>query len=444
VTKSLAQGPAAPCDRASPARRQRLAHLARLLLGPLAALALIPVLLTELHLFSVHDLVGSAIPDTIYLEHAAQGLVRGHQPYAAGFLTWPDSRLAFVYPPLSLLLAVPPLLAGSDYSFGLALELLLLTLAGLWLLHRGCRWAGISFPVALISGLLMVAVGLTLVTRLDGLQGLALAGAALALRGRRVALAVALVALAVLVKETAVVVALPVLVWALWPADGTGWREGLGRRLGAVVLGLSPAVLLLVGFVAWSGGSVLPAAFASLNRGVEVESVPATLAGLLRPLFPLRSFVGKLASTQVHGAEVGWIAAAVAVAGVLALIWGSFHFARAQRQPATAIAFSLAAGLAASPVLSPQYLLALMPVLVLAAGTEAGRRRGNLLLLSALGMALLTQAEFPYLFGSVASLAPWGTGLVAARNLLLIATAVNLVRPDQDHASIAAPVPVAP
>jgi hypothetical protein len=361
----------------------------------------------------------------------------------AGFLTSPDSHAAFVYPPLSLLLAVPPLLAGSDYSLGLALELLLLTLAGLWLLHRGCQRAGISFPVALIAGILLIALGPILVTRLDGLQGLALAGAALALRGRRAALAVALVALAVLVKETAVVAALPVLAWALWPAEGTSWQEGLGRRLGAVALGLAPAALLLLGFVVWSGGGVLHAASASLNRGVEIESVPASLSSLLRPLYPLGHYIGRLASVQVAGAEVGWVAAAVAGVGVVALIWGSVHFARAQRQPATAIAFALAVGLAASPVLSPQYLLALMPVLVLAAGTEAGRRRGNLLLLSGLGLALLTQVEFPYLFSSAASLAPLGTGLVAARNLLLIATAVNLARPDRGHAFAPTPVTVA-
>jgi hypothetical protein len=51
-----------------------------------------------------------------------------------------------------------------------------------------------------------------------------------------------------------------------------------------------------------------------------------------------------------------------------------------------------------------------------------------MLLAGCLVMALLTQAEFPYLFSSVAKLAPLGTAIVAVRNLLLIATAVTLAR----------------
>jgi hypothetical protein len=88
----------------------------------------------------------------------------------------------------------------------------------------------------------------------------------------------------------------------------------------------------------------------------------------------------------------------------------------------------MAVGLATTPVLSPQYLLALVPVLALAAGSEAGRAWGRMLLAACLAMALLTQAEFPYLFGSVAKLDPAGTAIVALRNLLLVAIAFGLAR----------------
>jgi hypothetical protein len=49
-------------------------------------------------------------------------------------------------------------------------------------------------------------------------------------------------------------------------------------------------------------------------------------------------------------------------------------------------------------------------------------------LAACLTLALLTQAEFPYLFGSVAKLDPLGTGIVALRNLFLIAIAIGLAR----------------
>lgn len=411
-------------------------RVARSLLLPLAALALIPVLLTELRVFSIHDLVGSTIPDTIYLQHAAQGLVQGHLPYAPNFLTPPDARLVFVYPPISLLLAVPPLLAGSDYSFAFAVELMLLLGAGLWALHLVCHRVGIHFPVAFTTGLLLIAVGPVLVTRFDGVQGLVLTGAALALRSKRMALAVALVTVAALVKETVVVAAVPVLVWALWPTEGANWTRGLGRRLAAVGLGLVPAALVLLAFAVWSSGRMFAAAGASLHRGVEVESVPATISYLMQPIFRLTSSMGSLGSDQVAGVQVPWVAAAVAAAGVVALVWGAVHFVREGRHPATAIAFALAVGLAATPVLSPQYVLALVPVLVLAAVTEFTWARGRLLLLEGLLLALLTQAEFPYLFLSVTQLDPLGTTIVAVRNLVLIAVAVTLVRDPAEPALV--------
>ena len=344
-----------------------VARAVRLLIAPLAALALLPVLLTELHVFSLHDLVGSAIPDTIYLEHAAEGLVRGHMPYGPDFLTKPDRPLVFVYPPLTLVLSIPPLLAGTHYSFGFAVELLLFLVLGLWLLYRACQRLGIAFPVALAAGLLLIAMGPVVGTRLDGLQGRALAGAALALRSRRMALAVALVTLAVLVKEPVAVAVLPVVVWAIWPRDGQTWRQGLGQRLGAVALGLVPAAVLVLAFAVWSRGNVFSAASTSLHRGVEIESIPATISYLLSPIFKLTSYGGSLGSQQVSGSQVALVAALVAVIGVAALIWGSLHFAREGRRPATALAFAIAVGLATTPVLSPQYLLALVPVLALAA-----------------------------------------------------------------------------
>lgn len=397
---------------------------------PLAALALIPVMLTELHLFSIHDLVGATVPDTIFFEHAAQGLMQGHLPYGANFLTAPDSSLVFVYPPISLLLAIPPLLAGSRYSLGLALEMLLLLGAGLWLLDRYRRQAGVAFPIALASAALLLALGPLVVTRMDGIQGLALAGAALALRSRRLALAVGLVALAALVKETVVVALLPVVLWALWPEQGHRWAQGLGRRTASVALGLLPAAVLLGIFGVWSKGRVLSAAITSVHRGVEVESFPATISYLTHWIWPVTVYTGRLGSQQISGRQVSLVAGVLVVSGAAALVWATVRLVRERRRPAAAMAVAIAIALVTTPVLSPQYLLALMPVLVLAAATEFGGARANRLLLLGAAVALLTQVEFPYLFGSVVSLSPVGMGIVAVRNLLLMAIAVGLVRSD--------------
>ncbi len=411
----------------------------------LAVLGLLPVLLTEARLLPIHDLVGATIPDVFYLDHAAQGLLMGHAPYAAGFLAAPDGKLQFIYPPLSLLLTFPPLLFGRLYTVGFSLEVLLLVVAGLLLLDHGARRSGLGFPLALIVALFLAAIGPLLVTRVDALQGLLLAGAALALRGRRQALAVALVAIAVLIKETALVAAVPLVAWLIWAGPGRSWAQRLGSALRVLGIGLLAPLVLVVVFLVWSGGGLVGSSLASLSRGIEIESVPATIAALLRPLFPLTTYVGKLGSDQIRGQELGVLAVSVAVAGLVALVWGSVHLARERRRPATALAFAIAISLASTPVLSPQYLLALLPPLAVAAVTEAGPRRRLQLLLGGLLLALLTQVEFPYVFDSVASLGAAGTWLVAVRNLVLVMVAVLLVLPSREPLPAAgeavAPVP---
>lgn len=52
-----------------------------MLWAPLLVLATVPLLLTEAGFFTLHDLVGSAILDVIYLSHGAFGLAHGHVPY---------------------------------------------------------------------------------------------------------------------------------------------------------------------------------------------------------------------------------------------------------------------------------------------------------------------------------------------------------------------------
>jgi hypothetical protein len=85
-------------------------------------------------------------------------------------------------------------------------------------------------------------------------------------------------------------------------------------------------------------------------------------------------------------------------------------------------------GLSATPVLSPQYLLDLLPVLAVAACMEMPSKQGAWLLLMGLAVALLTQAQFPYLFSSVVRLAPPGLIVLLVRNVTLLAVSVVLIR----------------
>lgn len=409
-------------------RADPLVRLLRLLPVPLLVLAGLPLLLTELGLFPLHDMVGSAVPDVVYLGHAAFGLAQGHVPYRAGFMTYPDQGITFLYPPLTLLLALPPVLAGSHYyPVAFAAEVLVLVLAGSALLGGAASRSGVRAPIWLVTLVLLLAVGPVLLTRLDGVQGLLIAGSALALTRRRYRLAVASVALAVLVKETALVAAAPVLAWTLLSsgAQGRPWRQ----RLADVGVGILPALALAAVFAAWSGGAEVSAAFTSVHRGLEIESLAGSLAILLRPFYPAHSYIGSLASVQLAAADAGSLAATTSALGVVAVLGGAVAFARQGRHPATAVAFCVAAGLCATPVLSPQYILGLLPVLALAVCTELPRERAVPVLLLALLAALLTQAVFPYLIGQLASLSPLGVVPVVARNLVLLVLAGMLSAP---------------
>lgn len=415
----------------------------RILWAPLLLLATVPLLLTEAGSFSIHDMVGVASLNVIYLSHAAFGLVHGRTPYLPNFMTYPDQHLTFLYPPLTLLLGLPPVLAGSQYPVAFSIEILILILVGSWALGATTRRFGISAPVGLGTAVLLLAAGPALLSRVDAVQGLLVAGAAMALVRRRNVWAVALVALAVLVKETALLAAVPVGLWCLAPDPEES--VPLRRRLQQVGLGLLPAVLIFGSVAAWSHGGEVTAAFVSVHRGLEIESLPASVAIVLGHLFHVRAYLGRLASWQLATSLAGLLAGVFSVLGAMVIIGGSVWFARQHRHPATAISFCVAVGLCATPVLAPQYLLDLLPVLVVAASLEFSVWRGAQLIVAGLLMALLTQAEFPLFFDSVVRLQPLGVSLLLARNLLLVATAILLTRPTDTLSAVSpAPRPASP
>ena len=402
-----------------PVRAMRLAVL------PLLLLAVGGLLPTELHWVRTQDLILGAIADVIYLGHGAFGLIHGHVPYAPHFMTYPDQRLTYLYPPLTLLITLPPVLAGKAYTAAFSLEMLLLALVGAWLLGRHARRLGAIAPVGPITFVMLLATGPVLLTRVDGVQGLLVGGSCLALiRGRR-SWAIALVALACLVKETAVLAAVPVGLWCLLPDPDR--PDGLGTRLKEIGVGLLPALAIFSAFLVWSHGAEVTSALASVHRAMEIESVAASLAIALSHFFPVHPYLGKLASWELRTSDASLLALLATLGGGCVITVGSLLFARQHRRPATAIAFAVAVGLCATPVLSPQYLLDLVPVLVLACCLELPRRWAERLLWMLLAALLLTQAEFPYLFIWVVRLEPGGVLLLFARNALLVLIAAALL-----------------
>lgn len=399
----------------------RIMQVLLLFLIALAAGALLP---TEFGLLARHSAVQSTIGDVAYFAHAARGLLQGHTPYRSGFLSRPDQSLPYLYPPLTLLLALPPIAAGNEYTAAFSLEILILSLLACAVLGHFARRLGLGAPVGLTAAVLIVATGPVWLTRVDSLQGLLVAGSALALAGGRRTVAVALVAIACLVKETALLAAVPVGVWCLAPDRGNvlPWP----KRVRELLWGLTPALLIFTLFLVWSRGGEVSSSLTSVHRGMELESIPASVALALSHFVPVHVYRGALASEQLRGSDVSILAILAISLGSVIIAAGSILLALGHRHPATAIAMAVAVGLCATPVLSPQYLLDLLPVLAVVGYVETPKAWGVRLILLGLLLAILTQAEFPYLFGSVVALQPSGLAVLLLRNALLILVAAIL------------------
>jgi hypothetical protein len=118
-------------------------------------------------------------------------------------------------------------------------------------------------------------------------------------------------------------------------------------------------------------------------------------------------FRGQLGNMLLGGPDLHLSLAMILFVCIGALVtglvaWRAYH---QQIGAGTAVAAVVVAALVATPVLSPQYLGALLPCLVLAAAELGYPQRGRLLCLG-LAMALLTQLEFPYLWLSAVALHP--------------------------------------
>jgi hypothetical protein len=180
-----------------------------------------------------------------------------------------------------------------------------------------------------------------------------------------------------------------------------------------LLAGTGPAVL---GFLRYQG-----------ERGLQIESSYASVLLLLRSLFSLDLY--HHFTHHAHDVAGPAAAAVVRVARVLhpAAVLAVTILVHRRRLPvATAFAAILAAALAASAVFSPQFLLWLLPLSLLAGADEAGAR--NTLMRLWLGLGLLTTLVFPILYNHLIALRPGPILLLFTRNAALVGLAVWLLR----------------
>jgi glycosyl transferase family 87 len=206
------------------------------------------------------------------------------------------------------------------------------------------------------------------------------------------------------------------------------WRRA-GRREALTCLGIASAVIAAVflPFVVLSPGGVWDSLSVQLRRPLQVESLGSALLLAAHHVFG----VGVTADTShgsqnLAGSAADVMAIGSTVAQFVALLWIWSAFARgpaSQELLVRASAAALCAFIAFGKVLSPQFLIWLIPVVPLVRG-----RRGlwaSALLAAAL---VLTQLWFPFRYFRLAIDFEQGLSfLLLARDLALVALTVVLI-----------------
>jgi hypothetical protein len=334
---------------------------------------------------------------------AGEAVLRGEVPYRDFFLEYPPGSLpAFVLPAL-----LSSGKAGYISAFSSEMALVLVATLALTALTARRIWGAWITPGATLAAgaILLYPVA---VTRYDAVVALSLAGAAFCatLDRRYLVLAYASLGLGAAAKLAPALATLPL------SAFQRGAARGYAIFFAVLAIFFAPALLLGGGF---AGSFVYHA-----DRGLQAESLTASVLMQLGQVSGVLFEYGAF-EAQGRGVELA-SELSLPVTGVLLLATAFFMYRAHRRGTAGQSAFPryaaalILAFMLGSKVLSPQYVVWLLPLLPLSAGGALG------LVLSALFLATcyLTTQVFPVHYDDLLNLRFPGPQLLLARNLLLV------------------------
>ena len=335
---------------------------------------------------------------------AGEAILRGEVPYRDFFIEYPPGSLPVFVPPalFSADKAGYTSLFTSEMALVLAATLLLTALAARRL--RGLH-AWISPALVFVAGAL--ALYPVAVTRYDAVAALTLALAALFATpgGRYLGLAYASLGFGAAAKLVPAIATLPLA--------SKGAVRGYKIFFAVLVLFFAPFALV-------GGGGLLESFAYQADRGLQVESLAASV---LMELGWVSDVAFEYGAFEVRGQGVGLATSlSPAITLVLLSVTGVVMYREYRRSgtlgveafPRYAAALILAFMLS-SKVLSPQYLIWLLPLVPLGAGGAAGLGVSTLFLAA----CFTTTQVFPTHYGDLLDLRYPGPDLLLARNLLL-------------------------
>jgi uncharacterized membrane protein len=385
----------------------------RLLAG---AVGLFLVALTLLHWgWYQHDL----ILDTVEYHRYGDAIAHGRVPYRDFPVEYPPGALpAFALPALAR-----PSFSLYNREFQILMALCGVgALAAMWWALRSLRARPERMAAALtFFALSPLVLGSVILYRYDlWPAALTVAGLA-AVLGRRERLGFAALGLGVAAK------AFPAV--ALPPAFVYVWRTR-GRREALVCLGVAVAVtaVLVVPFLVLAPHGVWESIVHQTTRPLQIESLGSAFLLAAHHLWGFALTLDSSHGSQNLVGHAPHTAGAISSALLLVSLLGIW--VAAARGPATPerlvrwTAASVTAFIAFDKVLSPQFLIWLLPLVPLVRG-----RRG-LAASALLGLALLlTQIWFPIRYFDLVHFDPFPSWVLLARDLVLVALLVVLTAP---------------
>jgi hypothetical protein len=336
------------------------------------------------------------------------------------------------YPPGFFLVALPPLLLsrnGHSYAIAFGVFMAALLLGAVIICTRIAPHAGVRLsPATLALWVLVSAIGLgTVVTqRYDAAVAILLCAMCWATLARRPAV------LGIAAGAALAIKIVPALAAFVCGAHLLRERRIREMRIAAPLAVLTAAAICAPAIVAAPSG-LLDFVRYHRERPLEVGSTAAALLGLWHAIDPASVAVTRsYGSSNVVGRFAGAALTASAVAGVAGLVWvcvAAWRSLDASRSaPSRARALLcwtitlLAVVISTSKVASPQYLVWLLPLGMLA--TLIDRRWSSMALL--LTTLVLAQIVYAVVLSDVEALRPWAVALVLTRNVGLVTWALMI------------------
>ena len=354
---------------------------------------------------------GDQVEDVRLFQSFGERFLAGEIPYRDFFLE---------YPPGALTSFVIPALAASE-DFTLAFKLLhivfgsaLIACVSLTLVLLDASRARLYAATALAATTPLI-LGPTVLNRYDLWPALLTAAGLAALIGGRTLLGPALLGLATIAKGYAIVL-LPLALVYVWRRSG---REQAKRSL--LAYGAAVAVVMLP-FAALGPGGLKHSVWIQLRRGLHIESLAGSVLAAADRLGIYTADVFNGFAIELEGTLPSLAAAASTLIQIAALgaVWVVFARGEPSRQRLiTASVAAVTAFVVFGKVLSPQFIIWLVPLVALVPGHAPA-----VLVVAA---ASLTRGFFPEHYAGVTHIER-ETWLVLSRNLVLVVLFATLLR----------------